>query len=79
MPMAMDGIPDMTSATKRMDAASLPRRSIRKRDTARPRGMATTAANPTMIRVPMMASFDAASGNALGNRQLGEEGLPRAR
>ena len=53
--MAMDGMPDMTSATKRMVAASLPRRSIRKSATAKPTGIATTAANPTMIRVPMMA------------------------
>ena len=53
--MAMEGMPDMTSATKRMVAASLPRRSTRKSATARPTGMATTAASPTMIRVPMMA------------------------
>ena len=53
--MAMDGMPDMTSAMKRTVAASLPRRSTRKSATAKPTGMAMTAARPTMISVPMMA------------------------
>ena len=53
--MAMEGMPDMTSATKRTVAASFPRRSTSQSATANPTGIATTAAKPTMISVPMIA------------------------
>ena len=51
----MEGSPESTSAPKRMALAIGPRRSMRKRETNRPNGMAMRRARPLMMRLPTMA------------------------
>ena len=51
----MEGSPESTSAPKRMALANGPRRSMRKRETKRPNGMAMRRASPLMMRLPTMA------------------------